>query len=252
MNSPPGPHGKGSVPLTVNTSRGTKRNEEKLTLQVRCDKAKPAPDSEKDKLYAAAMEDYEKRLKFILPSGYNGSSDDFSSPSLPTITDVDKVRVDSQGVGATAAEPPKQLKAHDYEGASRGAFRPDKLLGSFGTSKLLPPTQMTPKKRPSEDNLKGDRTKKNKKEKLMPPSLSSADNPGIPASSPSATPAKVYDTGVKDKSQIRNGAINDDASGIITVDSDQDMEDTRYTEGELREKLKEVIEKLALENEKAH
>ena len=43
------------------------------------------------------------------------------------------------------------------------------LLGGSDTSKLSPLSQLTPKKRPSEEDLKGDtRTKKNKTEKLTP------------------------------------------------------------------------------------
>lgn len=51
---------------------------------------------------------------------------------------------------------------------------------------------------------------------------------------------------MEDKSQIRNGAINDNGSDTITVDDDQDMGETRYTDDELKEQLNEVIEELAL------
>ncbi|KFY30560.1 hypothetical protein V493_01833 [Pseudogymnoascus sp. VKM F-4281 (FW-2241)] len=256
MNLPPRPPGKGSVPLSVDMSRGTKRNKEKLTLQVRCDGAELELDSGKDALdvavsHSSAMADYPKHLKSILSSGYNGSSDDSSGPSLPAIAEVDKISVDSQGVGvdgSTAAEPLKQLKAHYYEGASRGAHSKTDVL-SLDTSKLSPPSQLTPKKRPSEEDLKGDlRAKKNKTEELTPQSLCSADNPGIAVSSPSATSAKVHDTGVEDKSKIRNDAINDDASDTIIVDDDQDMGETRYTDDELKEQLKGEIEQLALKD----
>ena len=50
---------------------------------------------------------------------------------------------------------------------------------------------------------------------------------------------------MEDKSQIRNGAINDNGSDTITVDDDQDMGETRYTDDELKEQLNEVIEELA-------